>query len=193
MRLYHGSFSGDIKVLKPISKCNDEENKKVVYLTQSREYALFYIWDKIHNDRKKKWVTCYIKDGIVYYEEQFSNQLYKFYNGVSGYLYFIDLISGVTKAGEPLMWYTENEVNNLIIEKVENVYTEILKGEKDGKIVVHRYDELDKEQKLLLDEKMAKCILMKDLINSGCDDAAFMKKHHVDAWQLAKEKLQKGE
>lgn len=193
MKLYHGSFDGDIKVLKPISKCNDEKGKKVVYLTQSREYALFYIWDSGHNGRKQKWVTCYIKEGVVHYEEQFSNQLYKFYNGVSGYLYFADLNVNITKAREQLMWYTEQEVAKFTIEKIENVFAEIVKGEKEGKIVIHRYNELEKDKKMLIDKKMAEYIIMKDLFNSNCDDAKFMKKHHIDAWQLAKEKLKSGE
>lgn len=187
MKLYHGSFDGKIDKLLPLSKCNDDEKIKVVYLTESREYALFYIWDAKHNDREKKWVTCCIKDGIVYYEEQFSNQLYKFYNGVSGYIYYCENINAV-EASEPSMWYTTSEVKNLSVQKVENVYEEIIRAEKEGKVVVYRYDELSLQKKIEINEKTSSYILIKDLLNSESDDAIFMKKNHVDAWRIAQEK-----
>lgn len=91
MYLYHGSYVGKIKKLKANSKQHNGKEEKVVYLTSNYAYSLFYIWDPIKNHRTNKYVTVYIKDGIVYYEEQFPNQFYQFYNNVKGYVYYCEM------------------------------------------------------------------------------------------------------
>lgn len=84
--LYHGSSPQGINVLKPLSKLHGS-NQKAVYLTENIPHALVYIWDSIKIGTCQKWVTCGLKNGIVYYEEQFPNQLQTFYEGVEGYIY----------------------------------------------------------------------------------------------------------
>ena len=82
--LYHGSSLANIQTLETRSKLHNS-TQKVVYLTDRIPYALVYIWnEKIYH---QKWVTCGIRDHLVFYEEQFPNQLAAFYKGVSGYLY----------------------------------------------------------------------------------------------------------
>lgn len=85
--LYHGSHIPDIEKLNATSLFHGTSDTKVVYLTDSYPYSLFYILDADHNIKQGKHVTSWIKDGIVYFEEQFPNQLLEFYKGVSGYVY----------------------------------------------------------------------------------------------------------
>ena len=193
MRLYHESFYSSIKELLPISKCNDNPNIKVVYLTESLPYSLFYIWDSKKNKRKSKWVTCWVQDNKVHYEEQFPNQVRKFYNKVTGYIYFVDIDEeNLTKATEPKMWHTENKVTPLKQIKIKNVYKEILKYEKNGEIIVHRYNKLSKVDKIQLDQKMCQYIQMKNLLNEKSEISDFIRSHHKSAgkWHLNKNKLQ---
>ena len=70
--LYHGSIVPNITELITNAKSHDGKSN-VLYLTDSLPYSLFYIWDSKHNLKKGKHVTCGIKNGIVYYEEQFEN------------------------------------------------------------------------------------------------------------------------
>lgn len=187
MRLYHGSFKNNINELLPISKCNENPNIKVVYLTESLPYSLFYIWDSKRNKREIKWVTCWIKDNIVHYEEQFPNQLRRFYNNVKGYIYFEDFSEDkIIKASEPKMWYTESKIVNLQQNLVHNVYKEILKYEKNGEVIVHRYNNLSKADKFKVDQKMCKYIQMKNLLKEKSENSAFIKSHHKTAWKMAK-------
>ena len=67
--LFHGSFASGIETLHATSKLHGTEDTMVVYLTENPVYALFYIWDAEHNKRTGKYVTCFIKNGKVYYEE----------------------------------------------------------------------------------------------------------------------------
>ena len=87
--LYHGSIIENIEVLEARSKLHGSDSR-VVYLTSSIPYALVYIWDAEKNNNHTKHVTCGIRDGEVFYEEKFPNQLETFYKGVSGYLYCVD-------------------------------------------------------------------------------------------------------
>lgn len=78
--LYHGSAVPDIQIIKVTSKLHGTDDTKVLYLTDNLPYSLFYIWDATHNIKTGKHITAWIKDGIVYYEEQFKGQLEAFYN-----------------------------------------------------------------------------------------------------------------
>ena len=73
--LYHGTVVPNIKVLNAVSSLHGGGEQKIVYLTDNPAYALLYIWDSVKNLKTGKHVTAWIKDGIVYYEEQFSEQL----------------------------------------------------------------------------------------------------------------------
>lgn len=184
MRLYHGSFYSNLIVLEPNSRFHDDPTKKVVYLTENKAYSLFYIWDAKHNNLNTKYVTCWIKNDIVHYEEQFSDQLFKLYNGVSGYVYYFDNLQCI-KAKEPQMWAIEKPVKVNSCEFIANVYDKILEYEKNGKIVVHRYNELTENERKKIDEKMAKYIKEKCFADMNREKTQFIRSNLVNAWKLA--------
>lgn len=189
MKLYHGSFEGNIKQMLPISKFHDDPTKKVVYLTASLPYALFYIWDPIHNELSTKHVTAYIlrKNNLVCYEEQMPDQLYKFYNGVSGFVYCFDNLDAI-KAKEPQMYAIEKECKPLKVLFIKNVYQEIIKYEKLGLVRIDRYNDLSNEDKQKIDEKMCTSILMHNYLNEVSEKAHFYKKNFTKAWTMAQKK-----
>lgn len=185
MKLYHGSFFSNLKILEPFSKFHDDITKKVVYLTENKAYSLFYIWDAKHNNLSTKYVTCWIKDGITHYEEQFSNQLSELYKNVSGYIYSFDNLLNCIKAKEPDMWAIEGVVKPSNVEHIKNVYEEILKYEKLGKVIIHRYDELTESERVKIDEKMAKYIKTNCYKNPNSEKTIFIKRHLINAWKIA--------
>ncbi len=184
-RLFHGSISEGISKLVPISIYNDDKVKNVVYLTENKPYALFYIWDGVRNKRKKKWITCWIDNGIVHYEEQFSNQLQKFYDGVSGYLYSFNANDLFVEAKEEDMWVSFSEVKVDATEYVQNVYNRIMEYERKGNVVIHRFNEITLFDKEIVIDKISKYIVSKGLVNTNSELSRFIASNHVDAWNRA--------
>lgn len=182
--LYHGSWISGLTVLNPKSYCHNYPNEKVVYLTANRAYSLFYIWDAQHNNRNNKYVTCGLKDGVVQYHEQFPNQLYSFYNGVSGYIYSVIKDETFIKGSESDMWINKNPVPVRKIEFIPNVYDEILKYEQAGKVEIRRYHSLSVEDKNRFIDMTVNYITDKKLMLSpNSEESKFISKHFVEAWK----------
>lgn len=179
---FHGSYIRNLKLLQPFSKSHNTIKKPVVYLTKSYLYALFYIWN-----RPFKWVTFDIdENGIVNFTEQFENQLYEFYHGISGCIYKCDI-------NNPFIYLTHmNNVYNS--EKpvpitgcsmVDDVYFEILKGEKDGLIRVKRFDKLKNDELEEISKTTIRAIHMQKLLLSNSEMADFVKEKFPDEWECA--------
>ena len=191
-RLYHGSFSPNIHKLSAASKNHDSEEEKVVYMTTNRVYALFYIWDTEHNGREKKWITGGIKDGIVYYHEQFPGQLKSFYDGVNGYIYFCSKNDDWIKASKPDTWMCSHDAVIEGCEKVENVYKELLRYETEGKVNIVRFETMTPEDQDKTVQMIADFIIKRNyILNSDEEDAVFLKSHNKLAWERAEKMLYK--
>ena len=184
-RLYHGSFFPDIHKLNAASKNHDNE-EKVVYMTSNRAYALFYIWDAEHNGIKNKWVTSWIRDGIVSYHEQFPGQLKSFYDNVSGFIYYCSKNDDWVKASKPDTWICNHDVIIEGCEKVENVYEEIARYETEGKVNVIRFEAMSPEERDKTVQMIADVIIQKNyLLNPSDDEAVFLKSYNKLAWERA--------
>ena len=64
------------------------------------------------------------------------------YSGKQGYLYFAEAVFGL-KNTQGHTWESETDVPIYQCDVVDDVYSEILKEEKMGNIVIHRYSEID--------------------------------------------------
>lgn len=188
--LYHGSWTPGIEKLFAVSKLHGAEEKRVVYLTESMTYALFYIWDAVHNKKPGKHVTCFLEDGVVHYEEQFPNQLAAFYDGVAGYMYSVRVSDKFTRMpGREAIWYSSEDVPVEETIYIPDVYEEILRREKEGKVQVIRFDEVPKELVELLYGGIEAQILAEGLLNSPqSPDAVFYKTFFPGLWERAKAK-----
>ncbi|MBU1143395.1 MAG: hypothetical protein KKH92_07100 [Firmicutes bacterium] len=187
-RLFHGSILKGIKCLKPISKFHEDDSKLVVYLTENLAYSLFYIWDEVKNNRIKKWVTCKIEDGVVIYEEQFSDQLKRFYDGVKGYVYTFKKDESFIRTQEEDMCISFSEADVDGCEEISNVYDRLIEYEMLGKVIIKRFDSLSKTEKSKMIDKMSDYIIMKGLLNVDNEQSRFISSNHIDAWEYAKEK-----
>ncbi len=182
---YHGSICAGIEQLDACSRLHNTE-EKVVYLTDSIPYALFYIWDEQRNEYSGKYVTGWMRDGMAWYEEQFPEQLKTFYKGVSGYLYCIADDAGM-KAVEDRenMFYSTDNVKVSKVIQITDVYKELLKYEAEGKLKVLRYNEQSAERKNELIDFMAEGFKRSGFYEGNAQKIAFMKKHFSEAWEKA--------
>lgn len=185
--LYHGSYQAGIKTLNAVSLLHGNSERKAVYLTDSIPYALFYIWNSKHNKRKRKYVTCSVKEGIVYYEEQFPAQLTAFYDGVEGYVYKIKANRTFLKVENcESVWFSCDNVTVTDTIYIPNVYKEILRYQELGKIKVIRFEEAPKEKINSLYTHIAHKIMNSGLIEqTESEESIFYQTYFGAAWNMA--------
>ncbi len=188
--LYHGTVTPNIKTLNAVSSSHEDREQKIVYLTENPAYALLYIWDSVKNLKTGKHVTAWIKDGIVYYEEQFPDQLKVFYDGVSGYLYRVEKDTSFCPVqNRESMWYS---TENAIVERaeyIEKVYDELLEYQKAGKLKIIPFEEVEKSRIDDLYSRMADSVSERRLVEAPNEpDALFYQKYFPRVWERAKSK-----
>ena len=193
--LFHGSYASGIETLQATSKLHGTEDTMVVYLTANPVYALFYIWDAAHNKRTGKYVTSFIKNGKVYYEEQFSGQLKAFYQGVSGYLYCIPHTEGFARVeGREDMWYSEKDAEVAEARYIPDVYEELMKYEAEGKFELISYETVAPERIKDLYEYMARKLVNNGIVKQpDCEEAVFYQTYFAPVWRMALERAEANE
>ncbi|MGL4735845.1 MAG: hypothetical protein ACRCW2_00185 [Cellulosilyticaceae bacterium] len=185
--LYHGSLVAGIATLQVRSYVRDYPGEKVVYLSGSRAYALFYIWDAVHNQRTGKYVTCSLKEGIVHYYEQFPNQVEAFYDGVSGYMYAVRRDNNFISTSEYDMWLSKKDVQIEQAVFIPNVYDEIKRYEEEGNIKIIRFNRLSEQEKKQCSERMMFHIKKNNLLEMPhSEESQFVRYYFSDAWECAK-------
>lgn len=142
--LYHGTILDGLHVIKA-NASSHVSGKPVAYFTEDRCYALVCC-----RGRGENFVTMGLReDGKQHYYERFPNQLEVLYRGKRGFLYSPAAEAKGLKNTKERTWESELDVPVRLCEAVEDVCSEILKEEKAGRIVIHRYSEIDPaEQKI---------------------------------------------
>ena len=187
MKLYHASFVPGIETLNAVSKLHGSDGESVVYLTESLPYSLFYIWDAQRNKKPGKHVTCRLKDGIVYYEEQFPDQLRRFYEGVTGWVYAVTPDEACERMpNRESMWFSRRDAKVAEATLIEDVYAEIMRYVELGQVKVIPFNEVSPEWIQRLYEHIAQEILAKDLLHQpDRPDAIFYQTFFPSAWERA--------
>ena len=188
--LYHGSVIADIHTIKAESTLHGTDNTKVVYLTDNLPYSLFYIWDTSHNIKRSKHVTAWIKDCIVYYEEQFEGQLESFYKGVSGYVYCVESDENFKPVeNRESMWFSEMDSTVFKIIYIPDIYSEIMKYANEGKVKIISFVKVPKERITELYNMITQRIIKSGLLNNtDSADARFYQTYFSKAWNDALKK-----
>ncbi|MBR3841537.1 MAG: hypothetical protein IKM20_10405 [Erysipelotrichales bacterium] len=137
--LYHGSIMKDLKVIQANANSHTFK-KKVAYFTEDRVYALVCC-----RSREENFVTMGLRNGKQHYFERFPNQLEVLYKNKKGYLYILNDCRNLVNSTSHT-WESDSDVVPDICEEIDDVYEEILKEEKLGNVVIHRYDEIDMEE-----------------------------------------------
>lgn len=169
--LYHGTSIGRLCTIKANSKSHTS-GKKVAYFTEDRCYALICC-----RDRSENFVTMGLnKDGKQHYYERFPDQLKILYGGKQGYIYLAESVAGLKKS-KGHTWESEVDVPVSQCEVVDDVYSEILKEEEMGNIVIHRYSEIAPA------EQMIHANYIKEHLNDeGKDMRRFYLAHFSSLW-----------
>lgn len=156
-------------------------------MTANPAYALFYIWDAEHNKGTGKYVTCFIKNGKVYYEEQFPDQLKTFYKGVSGYLYCVVQTEEFSPVkGWEEMWSVGKDTKVAEVRFIPDVYDELMKYEKEGKLEVISYEKVASERIKDLYEYMARKLVNNGIVKQpDCEEAVFYRTYFESVWRMA--------
>ena len=157
---YHASNVEGLKVLKPhISN----HGKSWVYFSTKRENILVYLSNSVEKHIKDKYNRPLIKynkwasygitqDGRVRIEEYYPNATKETFEGVSGYIYSVaDINNAQPLKGILDVYVTQDEVKVDDCEYVVDAYAEILKAEKEGKIVIERFEDItDKKREWIV-------------------------------------------
>ena len=185
--LYHGSITPGITALEARSRLHGTD-EMVVYLTSSGPYALFYIWDSDHTGYHAKYVTGGFRDGIAFYEEQFPDQMRTFYQGVSGYLYYI-LPTEDTQAvtNRPGLFAKPGEAAISHVDFIPDVYEALLQYEAVGQLRILRYNEQTEDRREELDNMIASYIRSRHFFENDVEQQMFMQRYFEEAWRLAHE------
>ena len=138
--LYHGSVVDGLTTIWAKSKSH-VSGEPVAYFTMDRVYALVCC-----RKRTENFVTMGPdKNGKQHYYERFPDQLKVMYAGRDGYLY--------TPVSEEWLVRTKGnsfesvmDVPVTLFEHVTDVYAEVLKEERAGNVIVHRYADIDPEE-----------------------------------------------
>ena len=153
---YHASKTKDINTLEPRVS---NHNKQLIYFSNKRENVLVYLSNAVekyckennynYNGIWRKWASYgFTKEGILEIQEYYPNATYETYNGVSGYIYYVDDIPNVEKQQDiPNAFHTSENVPVNGSEYIKDAYDEIQKKIQKGNIVLIKYEDFIKTKK----------------------------------------------
>ena len=133
---FHGTVIGELDRILANAKSH-VDGSKVAYFTTDRIYALVCC-----RSRQENFVTMGLRDGIQTYFERFPDQLKVLYDGKEGFIYR-PVSAGTLKNTRGHTWESPVDVPVVLLEHIPNVYTEILKEEAAGNVLIRRYAEID--------------------------------------------------
>ena len=142
--LYHGSSTGGIQTLQPFTA---DHGKPYVYFSTSDVSAALYAARVI--ERPYYWVPYgYDAQGKVTYTEVWKNAFTEAFSGKSGYLYCCEaddkkLLRFPTHHSLRL---SPEPVAVAHAEKIDDLHAWLLQREREGKLIIQRYESLSQDQ-----------------------------------------------
>ena len=137
--LYHGSIIPHLTELHPFEGKENNLKKPCVYLTTNPQLAIHYIRDK-----SRLWISPTLdvrEDGVLVYQEMFSNALEYMYKGVSGYIYRVSGDYGInTVPGVRFAAVSDEPVPIIDSKFIPDVYDAIYSFADDGKFIYDHYE-----------------------------------------------------
>lgn len=173
MILYHGSNIPNIEKLRPKEA---ENEKSYVYLTHSKVLATIYAHNPLTrpNGFFSYWWS---KDGKLYYDEYFENQLEVIYSGQKGYVYKCE---GEYTQMERMPWVylSEQDVPVVKYTEIPNIYEQLLQYERDGLLTVRRWNEVPQKQRDVWESVVRNSLKTTDLTTPlGIEYYEYVKTH----------------
>lgn len=173
MILYHGSKVPNIINLRPFSS---NHGKPYVYLTHSKVLATIYAHNPLTrpNGFFSYW---WDKNGALYYDEYFENQLKTIYAGQVGYVYQCE---GEYRQMEKMPWVYLSEADIPITDCIEipDIYDQLLRYEREGLLKVQRWNEVSAEQREIWENVVKRSLMKTDLTTPlGMEYYEYIKTH----------------
>ena len=169
--LYHGTILPGLRVIRANARSH-ATGKQVAYFTEDRCYALVCC-----RSRDENFVTLGLReDGRQHYFERFPDQLKTLYGGKRGYLYIVEDLTDLQNI-KGHTWESEQDVAVRRCESVQDVYAEILKEEKAGNMIIHRYAEINPAE-----QKMNANYIRDHLRDEGEEMERFYRTHFSMLW-----------
>ena len=153
---YHASPVKGITQLEPRVS---NHGIPLIYFSKKRENVLVYLSNAIekycketgftHEGTWQKWgLYGFTKDGRQCLQEYYPNALESTYKGVSGYIYSAEsIVDSGFEVKIPDAATSSLPVPVIGAEFIPDAYEAILKAEKEGRIVIQRYEEMTEKMK----------------------------------------------
>lgn len=190
MRLYHGSNTGDIRILEPRQADHD---RPYVYMTTIDVVAAFYLCNAV--EKPYYWFPYgFDKDSDVpIYHELYPDALKQVSENVSGYIYEVEAndsqvipfknIPCARLATKPI------EVVNSI--RIENAYELFLEYIRQGKMRLGRFEDKSEQQLDWWYSSIADYMSEKDMVKTpDCPYAIFIRKKLPQVWERYMRKVE---
>ena len=146
MILYHGSNTGNIKVLKPNQADHD---RPYVYMTTIDVVAALYLCNAV--ERPYYWFPYGFENGsdIPVYHELYPDAVREVSENVTGYIYEVTAENNqvIPFKNIPCARLATEPVQVTDCIRVENAYDLLMAYVKQGKLKISRYDEKTQQQR----------------------------------------------
>jgi len=188
MRAYHGTTVLDIKTLKPMQRPYSNLEEPCVYLTLNKALAALYIWDKPY-----MFMTFrFSEDGTPIYYETFPDALRFFYDGVKGCIHTCEGdFDYEDKVGIRPAVISKRPVDSIHCEKVDNAYHKLIELEKEGSLIIERYETRSGDDYAGDREMVLSAIKRMNLLKEEHPMAPFVKETFQACWKEALESVTK--
>lgn len=185
MNFYHGSRVQGLKGLLPFES---EHKKPYIYFATNPVVALFYSVKAV--EKPYNWFPYgFTNEGIPVYTEYYPNALADVYKGKIGYLYLCRNLENLKNPTNINGAYVSEEpVVVTGCEEISDIYLKFLQYEKDGILIVKRYDGLSEKQKdnfenMIISEIKNFALIEKPQVSY----AKFIREKMPNAWKRAVE------
>ncbi len=176
MTYYHCSPTAGLTVLEP-RKPKSFEKPARVYMTTLLPMALMY------SVQNYEYTYGYTKEGQIYFEEYFPNELEILYRGKSASLYLC----------APKSTESTRIPNEAISEEAVQITKEIhipdalealLEQERLGNLIIRKYDTLSDRALEWIRKTQAEIIQKNDLIHTPGPMAHYYREHYPESWAI---------
>lgn len=176
--LYHGSSIGNLIELTPQIS---DHGKPYIYFVANPVIALFYtvkIVDKPYN-----WYPYGFKNGIPVYTEYYPDALADVYKGRHGYIYEFEKVENAENPTEiNCVSVCTAPIKTEKITEIPDVYVKLLEHEKNGELVIERYETLSNNRLNQIRNMVKSEIEKYNLKNNDNSYSRFIKSRFKDLW-----------
>ena len=179
---YHGTVKSGLRVLRPFASPHSNVKEATVYLSASKALSAVYIWNKEY-----KWMTFSIRDdGLPVYTESFRGALRELYGGVAGYIYTCEgNYSTQNDTGIKLAAVSFEPVPVVDCEPVADAYERILDFEREGALLIRRFDDLTDQEQTANTVMVKGAIRRLNLLDGTHVLSAFVAERFPELWEEA--------